>query len=72
MSRNQAIKSFRADEIVELLRKSGIIVIGRSKKGLAEEAPEAYKDVSEVIEATCKAGLTKKVAKLLPLGCIKG
>ncbi len=72
MSRNQAIKSFRADEIVERLRKRGIIVMGKSKKGLAEEAPEAYKDVFEVIEATCRAGLTKKVAKLLPLGCIKG
>lgn len=72
MSRNQAIKSFRADEIVERLRKRGIIVMGKSKKGLAEEAPEAYKDVSSVIEATCKAGLTRKVAKLLPMGCIKG
>lgn len=72
MSRNQAIKSFRADEIVEKLRKKGIIVRGKSKKGLAEEAPEAYKDVNLVIEATCKAGLTKKVAKLVPMGCIKG
>ncbi len=72
MSRHQAIKSFRADELVERLRKRGIIVMGKSKKGLAEEAPEAYKDVTLVIDATCKAGLTKKVAKLLPLGCIKG
>ncbi len=72
MSRNQAIKSFRAEEIVERLRKKGIIVMAKSKKGLAEEAPEAYKDVSLVIEATCKAGLTRKVAKLLPMGCIKG
>ncbi|MGC8965953.1 MAG: RtcB family protein [Caldimicrobium sp.] len=72
MSRHQAIKSFRAEELIERLRKKGIIVMGKSKKGLAEEAPEAYKDVSLVIEATCKAGLTKKVAKLLPLGCIKG
>lgn len=72
MSRNQAIKSFRAEEIVERLRKRGIIVMGKSKKGLAEEAPEAYKDVTQVIESTCKAGLTKKVAKLLPMGCIKG
>ncbi|MFN3567726.1 MAG: RtcB family protein [Caldimicrobium sp.] len=72
MSRNQALKSFRADEIVEELRKRGIIVMGKSKKGLAEEAPSAYKDVSLVIDATCKAGLTKKVAKLLPMGCIKG
>ncbi|MFN3505115.1 MAG: RtcB family protein, partial [Caldimicrobium sp.] len=72
MSRNQALKSFRADEIVGELRKKGIIVMGKSKKGLAEEAPSAYKDVSLVIESTCKAGLTKKVAKLLPMGCIKG
>ncbi|MCS7200030.1 MAG: RtcB family protein [Caldimicrobium sp.] len=72
MSRNQAIKSFRADDLIEQLRKRGIIVLGKSKKGLAEEAPEAYKDVTLVIEATCKAGLTKKVAKLMPLGCIKG
>ncbi|MGC9109234.1 MAG: RtcB family protein [Caldimicrobium sp.] len=72
MSRHQAIKSFRAEELIERLRKKGIIVMGKSKKGLAEEAPEAYKDVSLVIEATCKAGLTKKVAKLLPFGCIKG
>ncbi|MFN4196626.1 MAG: RtcB family protein [Caldimicrobium sp.] len=72
MSRNQALKIFRADEIVEELRKKGIIVMGKSKKGLAEEAPSAYKDVSLVIDSTCKAGLTKKVAKLLPMGCIKG
>ncbi|RLG13111.1 RNA-splicing ligase RtcB [Candidatus Pacearchaeota archaeon] len=72
MSRHQAIKSFRADQIIEKLRKQGIIVIGKSKKGLAEEAPQAYKNVDLVIESTCKAGLTKKVAKLLPMGCIKG
>lgn len=72
MSRNQAIKSFRADDIIEKLRRRGIVVMGKSKKGLAEEAPEAYKDVSLVIDATCKAGLTKRVAKLLPMGCIKG
>ncbi|WP_028841087.1 RtcB family protein [Thermodesulfobacterium hveragerdense] len=72
MSRNQAIKTFRADQIIENLRKKGIIVMAKSKKGLCEEAPEAYKDVNEVIEATCKAGLTKKVAKLIPIGCIKG
>ncbi|QER42495.1 RtcB family protein [Thermodesulfobacterium sp. TA1] len=72
MSRNQALKFFRADQIIEDLRKKGIIVMAKSKRGLCEEAPEAYKDVNEVIEATCKAGLTKKVAKLIPMGCIKG
>jgi tRNA-splicing ligase RtcB len=41
-------------------------------RGIAEEAPGAYKDVSEVVEATHKAGLAKKVAKLVPLICIKG
>lgn len=72
MSRSKAIKSFRAVNIVEELRKKGIIVIGKSKRGLAEEAPQAYKDVTLVIESSCKAGLTKKVAKLIPMGCIKG
>jgi tRNA-splicing ligase RtcB len=41
-------------------------------RGLAEEAPGAYKDVSEVVEVSDKAGLAKKVAKLIPLVCIKG
>lgn len=72
MSRNQAIKTFRAEEIIEKLRKKDIIVMAKSKKGLCEEAPEAYKDVNEVIDATCKAGLTKRVVKLIPMGCIKG
>ena len=72
MSRHQAKKHFKAGEIVEKLRKKGIIVLGKSKKGLAEEAPEAYKNIEEVIEATCKAKLAKKVAKLVPMGCIKG
>jgi len=72
MSRHQAKKHFKAGEIVEKLRKKGIIVLGKSKKGLAEEAPEAYKNIEEVIEATCQAKLAKKVVKLVPMGCIKG
>ena len=72
MSRHQAKKHFRASDIVEKLRKRGIIVLGKSKRGLAEEAPEAYKNIDLVIEATCRAGLAKKVAKLMPMGCIKG
>ncbi len=72
MSRHQAKKRFRASDIVEKLKKRGIIVLGKSKRGLAEEAPEAYKNIDLVIEATCKAGLARKVAKLVPMGCIKG
>ena len=41
-------------------------------RGLAEEAPDAYKNVSAVVEATANAGLAKKVAKLLPIICVKG
>jgi len=72
MSRHQALKLFRGERIIQELRKRGIIVRAKSKRGAAEEAPEAYKDVTRVIEATCRAGLTRKVVKLLPLGCIKG
>jgi len=45
---------------------------GASARGLAEEAPEAYKDVTEVVEAAEGAGLCRKVARLVPLGVIKG
>ncbi|RUM87833.1 MAG: RNA-splicing ligase RtcB [Thermodesulfatator sp.] len=72
MSRHQALKSFRADHIIAKLRQKGIVVRARSKRGVAEEAPEAYKNVDQVIEAACGAGLTRKVARLLPLGCLKG
>ncbi len=72
MSRHQALKRWRADQIVEALRKKGIVVRAKSKRGLVEEAPEAYKDVSLVVEVAHKAGLAHKVAKVLPMGCIKG
>ncbi|WP_297056725.1 RtcB family protein [Thermosulfurimonas sp.] len=72
MSRHQALKRFRGERVIEDLRRRGIVVRAKSKRGAAEEAPEAYKDVTRVIEATCRAGLTRKVVKLLPLGCIKG
>ncbi len=72
MSRHQALKRWRADQIIEALRKKGIVVRAKSKRGLVEEAPEAYKDVSQVVEVAHKAGLARKVAKVLPMGCIKG
>ncbi len=72
MSRHAALKRWRADQIVSELRKRGIVVRAKSKKGLVEEAPEAYKDVSEVVEVAHKARLALKVAKVLPMGCIKG
>ncbi len=72
MSRHQALKRWRADQIIEALRKKGIVVRAKSKRGLVEEAPEAYKDVTQVVEVAHRAGLARKVAKVLPMGCIKG
>ncbi len=72
MSRHQALKRWRGEQVIEELRKRGIVVRAKSKRGAAEEAPEAYKDVSEVVESAHRAKLACKVAKLLPMGCIKG
>ncbi|MCL5070839.1 MAG: RtcB family protein, partial [Actinobacteria bacterium] len=56
----------------DLFEKKGILVLAASMSGLAEEAPQAYKDVSKVVEVTHNAGISKKVAKLEPMGVIKG
>lgn len=72
LSRNQAIKQFRADALVKKLSEQGIVVRGHSKQGLAEEAPGAYKDVDEVVDIMDQAGIVGKVARVRPLICIKG
>ena len=54
------------------LAAQGIIVRGHSRKGLAEEAPGAYKDVDEVVDVMHEAGIIRKVARVRPLICIKG
>ncbi len=72
MSRTQAAKQWQGSQIVRELAGRQIIIKSRSMRGLAEEAPAAYKNVSAVVEATANAGLAKKVAKLLPLICVKG
>ncbi len=72
MSRRQATRNWRGEDIVAQLRRRGIIVKSPSLRGVAEEAPEAYKDVSAVVEAADAAGLAHKVARLEPLICIKG
>jgi tRNA-splicing ligase RtcB len=72
MSRTQARKRIRGDELKRQLESEGIRVRGASAKGLAEEAPFAYKDVDEVV-ATCeRAGLAGRVARLVPVGVVKG
>jgi tRNA-splicing ligase RtcB len=72
MSRRAATKKWHGKEVAGRLAREGILIRSRSMRGIAEEAPGAYKDVSEVVEATHNTGLAKKVAKLVPLICIKG
>jgi len=72
MSRSQATKRWHGKDIVMHLAQKGIIIKGTSPRGIAEEAPGAYKDVTAVVDATEKAHLAQKVARLEPLICVKG
>ena len=72
MSRHAAKKDTSADELLHDLMQRGIHVRGASKSGLTEEKPDAYKDVSEVVNVVHNAGIARKVAKLVPIGVIKG
>ncbi len=73
MSRSQAIKTLDYNKLRQQLEeKQGIILRAASPKGLVEEAPEAYKDINEVVEVVHKAGIARKIAKLKPLAVIKG
>ena len=72
MSRHQADRTWRGSRVIEELAARGITVRSRSLRGVAEEAPGAYKDVGQVVEASHTAGLARKVARLVPVICIKG
>ena len=72
MSRAQAKRTVRGRELQEQMQQRGILVKAVSMSGLAEEAGLAYKDISEVVESVERAGITKKVAELRPIGNIKG
>ena len=72
MSRKAATKKWFGKDVINNLAANNIIIRSNSMRGIAEEAPGAYKDVDAVIEATHNAKLAKKVAKLVPLICVKG
>ena len=72
MSRNQARRTWKGRNLVDSLAKQGIIVRSPTSRGVAEEAPGAYKDVRQVVDVAEKAGLARIVARLEPLVCIKG
>jgi tRNA-splicing ligase RtcB len=71
-SRHQAAKSVRGPELRRRLEARDIAVRGASWRGLAEETPDAYKDVSSVVESAEGAGLCRRVARLVPVGVVKG
>ena len=72
MSRHAAKRQWRGNQVVADLAHHGILIRSPSMRGVAEEAPGAYKDVSAVVDAADAAGLAHKVARLEPLICIKG
>jgi tRNA-splicing ligase RtcB (3'-phosphate/5'-hydroxy nucleic acid ligase) len=72
MSRHQALKQWRGQAVVDDLAGRGILIRSPSWRGVAEEAPGAYKDVGAVVDAADRAGLARKVARLEPLVCVKG
>jgi tRNA-splicing ligase RtcB len=72
MSRHQAKRTWRGRAVIDDLAGRGILIRSPSMRGVAEEAPGAYKDVSAVVDAAHDAGLSRKVARLEPIVCIKG
>jgi tRNA-splicing ligase RtcB len=72
MSRTASVKAAQGRRIDAELEARGVIAMARSWKGLAEEQPDAYKDVDLVVDVVDRAGLSKKVARLRPVGVIKG
>ena len=72
MSRGAAIRASKGRNISRELEDRGIIAMARGRLGLAEEQPEAYKDVNEVVNVVHEAGISKKVCRMRPMGVIKG
>jgi len=72
MSRNEAKRLFTGRDVAESLKHQGIYIRSFSFKGIAEEAPAAYKDIDEVITSAAGAGLVAPVARVRPMVCVKG
>ena len=72
MSRRQAKREIQAEQLTAKLSQQGITIAAGSKAGVAEEAPQAYKDVSQVVEVVHQVGIAKKVVKLVPWVVVKG
>lgn len=72
LSRKKAMKDAKGRDLIKELKEQGIIIQAKGYKTIAEEMPGAYKDVSDVVDVMHKEGITKKVARLKPVGVIKG
>ncbi|MDD5086735.1 MAG: RtcB family protein [Candidatus Nanoarchaeia archaeon] len=72
MSRNAALKKFRGEQVNEELKVKGIVGKASNWKSFAEEAPECYKDVEQVVDSVDKAGISPKVVRIQPMGVLKG
>lgn len=72
MSRHEANNNYKGDKIKSELQKKNILIKSASWRGISEEAPQVYKDIDEVIKITEKAGISKPVARVRPIGVIKG
>ena len=72
MSRTAARKGRDTREVLRKLEEAGVLARSETRDGILEEVPEAYKNVDEVIEVVHEAGLARKVARLRPMGVIKG
>jgi tRNA-splicing ligase RtcB len=72
MSRRQATRQWQGRELLRELAERGIVIKAHTHKGVAEEAPGAYKDVERVAEVAERVGLSQRVARLRPIACVKG
>ena len=72
MSRRQALKAGKGRDLLGELSRQGVVVQAQNRRTIAEEMPDAYKNVSEVVDVCAAAGISNKVAQLRPLGCVKG
>lgn len=72
MSRSAAKRAYTLEKVKDILRKQGVYVRTLTREGMVEEVPQAYKDVDMVAEVSHNLGIATKVARLIPLGVIKG
>ena len=72
MSRSRARRDYTEEQIRGELRDAGVFVKSMTREGLVEEAPQAYKDVDRVVSVSHELGIATKVARLVPMGVVKG